>query len=197
MDLDSLKKKEPLFGEWYTDNIVARGKSSVVYRVTKKSGDDALALKVIRFPKSDAEFSNALNSGKYSSVADYLDHLESLVRANMDKMMFLRANKNIVRFDNYEVVREEGSVSVIILMELLTPLSAYLTKDKCTCGEVAKLGSDLCCALQSFRSAGVMHRDINPENVYGTISSEISEFILRRKSKAENIPTPHILPPRS
>ena len=78
MDLDSLKKKEPLFGEWYTDNIVARGKSSVVYRAMKKTGDDELALKVVRFPKSEREFSDALNSGKYSSVADYLDHLEAL-----------------------------------------------------------------------------------------------------------------------
>ena len=167
MTLEDLKKLEPLFGERYIESIIARGKSSVVYRVSKQSGDsDALALKVVRFPQSEQELTKAMNSGKFPDVAAFLDSVESTVRESMDKMMFLRANKNIVRFDNYEIVREEGAVSVLILMELLTPLSGWLSKEKCTCGEVSKLGFDLCGALEGFRSAGIIHREIMPENIF-------------------------------
>ena len=167
MTLEELKKLEPLFGERYIESIVARGKSSVVYRVSSPDASgQSLALKVVRFPQSEQELTRAMNSGKYTDVAAYLDFVESTVRENMDKMMFLRANKNIVRFDNYEIVREEGAVNVLILMELLTPLSGYLSKEKCTCAEVSKLGLDLCGALEGFRSVGVIHREIMPENIF-------------------------------
>ncbi|MGN0468453.1 MAG: serine/threonine-protein kinase [Acutalibacteraceae bacterium] len=168
MDIEKLRNFEPLFGAWYIDGKVAQGRSSDVYRVRKTENGNTvyLGLKTIRFPSSEREFNRIMESGKYPSAEEYLNSLESKLRINMEKMMQLRANKNIVRFDNYHIVKEFNSVSVIILMELLTPLGDYLSADKINPDEIARMGIDLCSALEGFRRFGIMHREIKPENIF-------------------------------
>ncbi len=168
MTIEKLRNFEPLFGSWYIENMVAQGRSSVIYRVSRTENLDTqyLGLKTIRFPRSEQDFNRVMASGKYSSPEEYLSMLEQSLRSNMDKMMTLRGNKNIVRFDNYQIVRELNCFHVIILMELLTPLSEYLSPEKINSAEIAKMGADICRALAGFRQAGIMHREIKPENIF-------------------------------
>lgn len=168
MTIEKLRNFEPLFGSWYIENMVAQGRSSVIYRVSRTENVDTqyLGLKTIRFPRSEQDFNRVMASGKYDSPSQYLTALEASLQKNMEKMMSLRANKNIVRFDNYQIIRELNCFHVVILMELLTPLSDYLSPDRIDCTEIAKMGSDLCKALAGFRQAGIMHREVKPENIF-------------------------------
>ncbi len=81
-------------------------------------------------------------------------------------MMSLRAGKNVVRFDNYKIIREQSCFYAIVLMELLTPLSDYVDFDNIDSAQVVKLGTDISSALQSFRNVGVLHHGLRPENIY-------------------------------
>ncbi|MGN1195295.1 MAG: protein kinase [Acutalibacteraceae bacterium] len=168
MNIEKLRNFEPLFGSWYIDKKLSEGRSSVFYRVYRENenGTEFLGLKTIRFPRTEADFNRVMQSGKYSSPEQYLTVLESELRKNMEKMMSLRANANIVRFDNYIIVRELNCFHVIILMEMLKPLSEYLTENMANSKEIAKMGYDLALALEGFRKQGIMHREIKPENIF-------------------------------
>lgn len=168
MTLEKLKSLEPLFGSWHIDSVVAQGKSSVVYRgVRMEMGKEAYsAIKTSCFPKSKEEIDKAVASGKYKNAIQYLAALEKTITENLEKMMSLRMNSNIVRFDNYKIVKDENGFNVIVLMELLTPLNDYLSPTKMTRREVAKMGMDLCNALEGFRKCAIIHREIKPENIF-------------------------------
>ena len=168
MNIEKLRNFEPLFGSWFVDKKLSEGRSSVFYRVYRdnENGTEFLGLKTIRFPRTENDFNRIMQSGKYSTPEQYLTALEGELRRNMEKMMSLRANSNIVRFDNYMIVRELNCFHVIILMEMLKPLSEYLTESMTTSKEVAKMGCDLALALEGFRKVGIMHREIKPENIF-------------------------------
>ena len=168
MNIEKLRNFEPLFGSWYVDKKLAEGRSSVFYRVYRESdnGTEFSGLKTIRFPRTENDFNRVMQSGKYSTAEQYLTALEGELRRNMEKMMSLRANSNIVRFDNYMIVRELNCFHVIILMEMLRPLSEYLTESTATSKEIAKMGCDLALALEGFRKIGIMHKEIKPENIF-------------------------------
>ncbi|MBQ8502928.1 MAG: protein kinase [Clostridia bacterium] len=168
MTIEKLKESEPLFGCWYVEAKVAEGRSSKVFKVSKTEEGKStfMCLKTVRFPGSNNEVSKAIASGKYNNVDEYLAVLESEVKLNMEKMLQLRDNGNIVRFEDYCIVKESSCFYVVMLMELLTPLSDYLKADKIKPKEVIKIGWDLCNALEGFRHEGIMHHNIRPDNIY-------------------------------
>lgn len=168
MNIEKLRNFEPILGEWYIDRKLSEGRSSDFYRVKREKNGrtDCLGLKTIRFPRTEEDFNRIMSSGRYETPEQYLKTLEAELHRNMKKMMSLRANGNIVRFDDYMIVREFNSFHVIILMEQVRPLSEHLTEKRATSREIAKLGLDLSRALSGFRREGIMHREVKPENVF-------------------------------
>lgn len=168
MTIEKLKALEPIFGTWYVDSKLAEGRSSKVFKVYKTVDGvtEFLALKTVKFPANDKELSRVIESGKYKTVGEYLDTLEAAVTENMNKMLSLRTNTNIVRFDNFRIVKESSCFYVIMLMELLFPFSEKVKADDISKEQAVKIGSDLCCALEGFRNIGIVHHQIKPENIY-------------------------------
>ncbi len=168
MTLEKLKGAEPLFGSWFVDSKLAEGKASKFYKVYKTENGELryMGLKTVKFPSSEQEISAVIASGKFRNIDEYLNALQSDITKNMQTMVSLRNNKNIVRFDNYTIVRESSCFYVVMLMELLTPLSSYMSLDTASVTEVLKLGQDMCGALEGFRQAGIVHHDIKSENIY-------------------------------
>ena len=168
MTVEKLKVYEPFFGVWTVDSKIAEGIFSKVFKVSRI--DDGRVrhqcLKTIRFPAGNEELSRVISSGIYQNVQQYLDEVEKSVRLNMEKMLMLRDNKNIVRYDNYEIIKESSCFYLVILTELLQPLSDYLKVDSARQNDVIKIGADLCAALEGFREVGVIHHEVKPENVY-------------------------------
>ena len=172
MTLEEFKQSEPFFDSWYVEGKIGAGRSSDSFRVTRIVGQNrqSQCLKVIHFPKSDLELHTAVIGGKFANEREYLEHLEKKVRRNVEIMLRLRTNPYIVRYDDYEVRKVERGFDVYVLMELLTPLSTSVRAGSFTPSQAAEMGVDLCRALEGFRSAGIMHTDIKPSNIY--ISSD-------------------------
>ncbi len=168
MTIEKLEALEPIFGSWYVDSKLAEGRSSKVYKIYKTvDGKPKFqALKAVRFPSGDKELSLVIESGKYKTVNEYLDKLEKTVSDNMNKMLSLRTNPNIVRYDNFKIIREKSCFYVIMLMELLSPFSERVKVESITKEQVVKISSDLCHAVEGFRNAGIIHHQIKPENIY-------------------------------
>ena len=168
MTVEKLKGYEPFFGVWTVDSKIAEGRFSKVFKVSRIEDGKVRhqCLKTIRFPAGNEELSRVISSGIYQNVQQYLDEVEKSVRLNMEKMLMLRDNKNIVRFDNYQIIKESSCFYLVILTELLRPLSDYLKVDSATQNDVIRIGADLCCALEGFREVGIIHHEVKPENVY-------------------------------
>ena len=84
---------------------------------------------------------------------------------------------NIVGYEDHVVIPHEGTIGwdVIIRMELLTPLLQYVKLHEMTPTDTAKLGADICRALEVCRKMNIIHRDVKPENI---MISDIGKFKL-------------------
>lgn len=168
MTIDKIKEFEPLFDSWYVDGKISQGRNMDIFKVYRNfaSENEYMALKTIKFPRSDKELSAVIDSGKFKTIDEYLDTLEKMVRENMDKMMNFRTCSNIVRFDNYTIIKERSCFYVVMLMELVTPLTDYIKGYNINVREVCKISTDLCKALSVFRQFGLIHQEVKHENIY-------------------------------
>ena len=168
MNIEKLRAYEPVFGSWFIDSKISEGKASKFYKVYKTENGQLryMGLKTVKFPSDDREISSVISSGRFINIDEYLNALQKDITKNMQTMLSLRSNKNIVRFDNFTIVREASCFYVIMLMELLTPLASHTQPDTMKKSEILKLGQDMCNALEGFRQAGIVHHDIKSENIY-------------------------------
>ncbi len=168
LNSEKLKEMEPLFGSWYVETKTSEGKSSKFYKVFRTDGiqKDYLGLKTVKFPSSDRELSNAIASGKYQNVDEYLDILQQSVSKNMSIMCSLSYHKNIVSLQNFTIIREPSCFYVLMLVELLNPLSEYLSFENVSKSDIVNIGKDICRAMEAFREKGIIHHNITPENIY-------------------------------
>ena len=168
MTADKLNSLEPLFGCWYVESKISEGKNSKFYKVYKTDGDEKhyMGLKTVRFPSGEQEISHVIASGKYNNIDEYLDRLQEKVIRNMGIMRSLSYHNNVVALHNFTVIRESSCFYLLTLTELLSPLNEYLTFETVSKNDVVNIGKDICRAIDAFRSKGIIHRNITPENIY-------------------------------
>ncbi len=190
MTAEEFKVLEPFFDKWYIEDKAAEGKNSVVYKAfcVENGEKQYKAIRVIKFPGSNEEISRALDSERFSTVDEYLEYAEKTVCENIEKMYAFKDNKNIVRFENYTVVKESSCFYVIILTELLTPLSDYIRQNRIRHKDAVKIGWDICNALEEFRLAGITHPNIKPENIYvdGNSNYKLGDFGIDGKYRTKS-----------
>ena len=97
----------------------------------------------------------------------------------------LRDCSHIVRIDDYAVEEKEEEVggTLFIRMELLTPLGKYLSDKQMQEEDVRRLGIEICQALEACHRAGILHRDVKPENIFVTAegSFKLGDFGIARQ----------------
>lgn len=83
-------------------------------------------------------------------------------------MESFKGSQNIVSVEDYKVVakNDQEGWDIYIRMELLTPLTTYISDKKLSEYEVIRLGCDICCALERCAKRNVIHRDIKPDNIF-------------------------------
>ena len=168
MTTEKLKALEPLFGSWYVESKLGQGKNSAFFRVSRNENGlvRRMGIKTVKFPENDREISRVIASGKYQTVGEYLDYLEKTVRHNLQKMLSLRGNPNVIRFDAFDIIKENSCFYAVILMEQLTPLSEVFKADTVPPVQAVNLAVDIANALEGFRSQGVIHGEVRPDNIY-------------------------------
>jgi len=130
--------------EWEAESVLGTGSYGKVYKVVPKdpsTGEVPSALKIIEM--------------KSQSVDQYLAEITTVRRMHNEP--------HVVEIKNFVGVRAEGSIYLVILMELLRTLP----KDGLPEAEVRRLGIEICGALERChsRSPKIIHCDIKPDNI--------------------------------
>lgn len=124
---------------------------------------------MIRIPSDQKELLQLRAEGLPAESTEqyYLRQVES-IRNEIGIMQQFVGYSNIVSYEDHSIQRRTGEFGwdVLIRMELLTPLSEYMSRHALTEKEVLCLGTDISQALMICHGAGLIHRDIKPHNIF-------------------------------
>lgn len=168
MENDRLQSVWP---EWRVVRTLGQGSFGTVYEIehSEYQAKHSAAMKVISLPKHPNELYALRSEGMTEEQSlTYLKHVVDDFVAEIRLMESFRGAQNIVSVEDFKVVEKQDTVGwdIYIRMELLTPLSDYMTTHEMTEKDVVKLGCDICTALDVCARKNVIHRDIKPANIF-------------------------------
>ena len=169
--MEIIKKFEPLFGEWYVEDIIGAGSFGRVYKIYREELGNRFysALKYISLPADSNEMKQLRADGMdEQSISAYYFTIARDISSETTLMNKLRGNTNIVSFEDSKVVPKPNGIGydIFIRMELLDSLTNRMVEKTLSINEVAKLGIDICTALMLCAKYGIIHRDIKPDNIF-------------------------------
>ena len=149
-----VNKFEPLWKEWTVDSLIGKGGFGSVYKISRTESGKKIyaALKHVHIEQSDF----------------YSSEIKRSIEEEISLLCRFKDNPNIVSIDDYSIIEDTStqSADVFIRMELLTPLYTYIASHGFSERDVLKLGIDITSALVSLHNESVLHRDINPSNIF-------------------------------
>ena len=176
-----------LWPDWRIVREIGSGSFGKVYEIHRQNGPylERAALKVIQIPSGNAELEQLRVDGiPEESTEEYLKKYVEDIRNEIALMQRFVGYTNIVSFEDYMIQKRTWGIGwdILIRMELLTPLSSYMASRKMSEREVIRLGMDIAQALIICHDAGVIHRDIKPQNIFinGRGSFKLGDFGISR-----------------
>ena len=159
--------------DWRVVEDLGSGAYGKVYRVERRDiiGQTQSAVKVVTIPKDTSELSGLRAQGlDGNSITSYLENQVRSLGEEIRLMETVKGYTNIVSIEDYHVIAqpEIPRWTILIRMELLTPLFKYISDKSLSDEEIIKLGIDICSALVVCRKKNIVHRDIKPENIFIT-----------------------------
>lgn len=157
--------------EWQFVKILGSGSYGVVYEAVRYDHGVAShsAIKQISIPQHASELRGFQEGGlAFDQTKTFLEGVKNEVIGEIEMMETFKGVSNIVSVEDYKVIERTGSVGwdIYIRMELLTPLSRYVSERRMSEQEVINLGIDICTALELCENRNVIHRDIKPANIF-------------------------------
>ena len=181
MDINYIKKYEPIDGKWYITKELGKGAFGTVYEVERKDYPDMkAALKVVSIPSDQSEVdsyrSENFDLDEKSVTSYFYGFVEEFVK-EFKLMSQLKGHSNIVSYEDHDVKKREDGIGwdIFIRMELLTPMNKYFSNALPKQSDVIKLGIDICKALEVCQKYKIIHRDIKPTNIF---VSDMGEYKL-------------------
>lgn len=155
------KPGDVVLSHWKLTHMIGSGSMASVYEgVREEYGfTQKAAIKIIRFhpPAGD-------NDTQEMGIP--LDYFPTAYR-EVTSLEALRGRTNITCYEDHEVIElATGGRDLIIRMELLKPISDILLENPIQQEDVVRLGIDICKALETCHSLGIVHRDVKPANIY-------------------------------
>lgn len=163
---------ENVWPEWRTEGgPIGVGSYGRVYKAvrTDYGVTSYSAVKVISIPNSDSVLDSLRAEGlseemTKKALSELVDDFANEIRI----MSSLKSSQNVVGVEDYKVVKKEKEIGwdIYIRMELLTPLTKYVSDRTLSEEETVRLGTDILSALELLRSRNIIHRDIKPQNIF-------------------------------
>lgn len=147
------------------------GSYGVVYKAVRRDYDfeSNSAIKIIPVPRDRAELDSLKAEGLTDAETDaYFKSIVDDFTNEIKLMESFKGARNIVSVEDYRVLQNEEGPGwyILIRMEFLTPLPQYLSSNSFTEKDVARIGADICTALEQCAQWNVIHRDIKPANIF-------------------------------
>ena len=160
-----------LWPDWKIVREIGSGSYGKVYEIHRQNGIylERAALKVIRIPQNQADLEQLRMDGIQPEATEaYLERHVEEIRNEIGLMQRLIGHSNIVSYEDYLIRKRTPYVGwdILIRMELLTALPAWLSSHTMSEQEVIRLGLDISRALIVCHEAGIIHRDIKPQNIF-------------------------------
>ncbi len=158
--------------EWKFIKQIGRGSYGTVYEAVRRDEygvESRAAIKVVSIPQNEAELDSLHSEGlDYTASRTYMRNVVDAFVNEVKLMITFKGVPNIVSVEDYKVVERQDEIGwdISIRMELLTSLSDYIADKTLTESEVAKIGIDICSALEVCEKKKVIHRDIKPANIF-------------------------------
>lgn len=160
-----------LWPGWEIVRPLGEGSYGKVFEINRRNGNylERSAMKILHVPESQAELDQfRMNGLTEENTERYLWRNVEKIRDEIGVMQQFVGYSNIVSYEDYLIQKQENGVGwdILIRMELLTPLQDYMKIHPFSEKEVLKLGLDISQALMICHGAGVIHRDIKPQNIF-------------------------------
>lgn len=163
---------QKVFG-YRVEELIGKGTFATVYKVKKEneSGTYVRALKRIVIPDEEqyTKVWNAMGHDKRKTDLYFQDVFEETMQEIQLMHAFTENGvKNIVACYENDVIRHSSPLryEIYILMEYLTPLSDYISKNDITVEELINLGVQILDALEVCHANHIIHRDIKEANIF-------------------------------
>ncbi len=165
------RKITPLLSNMTVDSKLAKGPSGDVYVVSRRIDGKKLALKHISIPTSDAETKALIYAGAVKNETAAQRYYTSQVKDLKNELLLLNGVKNasnLLKFRGYQVDQKYIGVGydIYLLSDFYPSLPEHQKTAPLTKLQAVNLAIDLCSALEQLRSGGLIHKDVQPNNVF-------------------------------
>lgn len=171
MEKYKLQEYEPLWNNWYVDELIGEGSFGTVYRIKREEFGTThySALKILSIPKQESEVKDFYAEGMtQKDTQTYLRGVVEDIYNEIVLMAKLKGKSNIVSYEDHQIIENKEGLGyyILIRMELLKSLNDYVLEKDLTGEQVVKLGKDICQALILCERQNILHRDIKPDNIF-------------------------------
>lgn len=171
--MNSIKRFEPVFGEWYFDGVISESDRETVYRAYRERDGrrEYRAIKHIPIPTDEETLDTLASGGMDEATIDaFIDDRMRAANREMAIAERLKGHKELVEYEESAVIPREGKkgCDLFIRTGLYGTLESLAEKKTFTRDEAVKLAKDISAALEVFSSQGIVHRNVTPENIFVT-----------------------------
>ena len=158
--------------EWKLKKLIGKGSFGTVYLAEKAINDTVIksAIKIIHMPPEKEDIEElAYETGSLEAAESYIASAAEQCLSEIQAMYELRGtSSHIVSIEDSRMVKDENGpgCTIFLRMEYLQPLEDYQAVHPMTEADVIQLGMDICSALSTCASLGIIHRDVKPGNIY-------------------------------
>ena len=177
MNRDEIQSVWP---HWQAVELIGQGGFGKVYKVKRETMNQTFygAVKVIKIPSDEGEQAGMSTTGmSREEIREYYREVTERLLDEIRALETLKSASHIVAIEDHEIIENEHGIgwTIYIRMELLSNMEGYLQNHAMNCETAAKLGMDICTALEFCHDRQIIHRDIKPSNIF---VSEFGEFKL-------------------
>lgn len=185
-----------MWPDWELGESLGEGSFGTVSAIRRHSdyGPDLVsAVKVVRVPMMASDVkSRRLQGMTDDQIRDFYRKQVEGIADEIKIMQSLVGASNVVVIHDYKIMQLEDGVSwaIGIRMEKLEPLDEHYERVGLpSAREVARLGIDVCSALQECHQKDIVHRDVKPANVFYRETSDgyaLGDFGIARQMQHDS-----------
>lgn len=183
---------DKLLDEWKIVNRCTDGEFSVVYKVVRDDGF-ICAIKEMSLPRSKDDMDMLIRTGVVSTYDEAATFFAQSIKNELDIMKKFNGHSNILNFYDFKQNISNNNVSAkyYIRMEYADVIKTYFKTNGASQKDVAKLGIDICSAIETLTNNGITHNDVKPGNIFIDKSGnyKLGDFSIASKMGSNNLVT--------